>query len=156
MLSKFFGLQDTWHGSSSKFTQFWALRSQIPNLYSQVYKPLFRSILPKSAHFSKSFGCLAASKQAMYRMLMVSRNQRFPFNYIFFREQLKCSREIVSLEWDISKNTVRGSSYLELLILKKKTSCTSDITFFLLLVHNQWYVFKTDRSSLEGLSLLKF
>jgi len=27
--------------------------------------PLFRSILPKSAHFSKTFGCLAASKQAL-------------------------------------------------------------------------------------------
>jgi hypothetical protein len=31
---------------------------------AKFYKPLFRSILSKSAHFSKSFGCLAASKQA--------------------------------------------------------------------------------------------
>ena len=32
---------------------------------AKFYKPLFRSILPKSAHFSKSFGCLAASKQGL-------------------------------------------------------------------------------------------
>ena len=64
MLLKFFGLQHTIHGSLSKFTQFWG--SKVPNsksLQDKFYKPLFRFILPKSAHFFKSFGCLAASKQ---------------------------------------------------------------------------------------------
>jgi len=34
-------------------------------IYGKFYKPLFRYILPKNAHFSKSFGCLAVSKQAL-------------------------------------------------------------------------------------------
>ena len=40
----------------SKFTQL-----NFKSLQPKFYKPLFRSILPKSAYFSKSFGCLAVS-----------------------------------------------------------------------------------------------
>ena len=32
---------------------------------AKFYKPLFKSIFLKSAHFSKSFGSLAASKQTL-------------------------------------------------------------------------------------------
>jgi len=37
---------------------------------AKFYKPLFRSILPKSTHFSKSFGCLAASTQPLNKTLL--------------------------------------------------------------------------------------
>ena len=32
---------------------------------AKFYKPLFRSILTKSIHFSKNIGCLTISKQAL-------------------------------------------------------------------------------------------
>ena len=52
MFPKFFGLQDTWHGSQQVYTvlKLQSLKFQI--FTAKFYKPLFRSIFPKSTHFS--------------------------------------------------------------------------------------------------------
>jgi hypothetical protein len=44
---------------------------------AKFYKPQFKSILPKSTNFSKSFGCLAASKHAQsFQILCQSKIKR--------------------------------------------------------------------------------
>ena len=49
------------------FYTVWGLQGPKFQIFTaKFYKPLFRFILPKNAHFSKSFGCLAASKQTLY------------------------------------------------------------------------------------------
>jgi len=50
---------------------------------AKFYKPLFRSILPKSAHFSKSFGCLVASKQPLSHFKKLGELKFFKFNQIY-------------------------------------------------------------------------
>ena len=44
---------------------------------AKFYKPLFRSILSKSAHFFKNFSCLAASKQALSVERRGGKNETF-------------------------------------------------------------------------------